>query len=53
MQASSLGITLQEAQIHGNEDGEQKRWSSLAGRKRKERLALLNGYVIELRMIKS
>lgn len=30
------------AEIEEN-DGEQKRWSSIAGRKRKERLALLHG----------
>lgn len=28
-----------------SEDTEQKHWSSIAGKKRKERLALLNGYV--------
>lgn len=51
MQAASLGKTLQEAQIHEKEDGDQKRWSSLAGKKRRERLALLNGYVDKLKMI--
>lgn len=30
------------AEVEEN-DGEQKRWSSIAGRKRKERLALLHG----------
>lgn len=43
MQDSSLRNGLKEAEIHESNESEQKKWSSIAGKKRKERLALLHG----------
>lgn len=43
MQDSSLINGLKEAEIHESNESEQKKWSSIAGKKRKERLALLHG----------
>lgn len=43
MQASSVGNGLKEADIDESNESEQKKWSSIAGKKRKERLALLHG----------
>lgn len=37
-----------EADIDENNANNQKRWSSIAGKKRKERLALLRGFVLKL-----
>lgn len=45
MQTSNLINSLREAQIDESNETEQKKWSSIAGKKRKERLALLHGYV--------
>lgn len=42
MQAAELN-NLQVAEV--DENKEQTRWSSIAGKKRKERLALLQGFV--------
>lgn len=43
MQDSSLANGLKEADIDESNETEQKKWSSIAGKKRKERLALLHG----------
>lgn len=37
-----------EAEIDDSNESEQKRWSSIAGKKRRERLALLHGFVLEI-----
>lgn len=43
MHANSLNKGFREANIDENTENEQKKWSSIAGKKRKERLALLQG----------
>lgn len=40
---SSLKKGPKEAEIDESNENEQKKWSSIAGKKRKERLALLHG----------
>lgn len=43
MQTKSLNNGFKEADIDESNENEQKKWSSIAGKKRKERLALLHG----------
>lgn len=43
MQANTSSNRFKEADIDENDGNDQKKWSSIAGKKRKERLALLHG----------
>lgn len=44
MQTKDLNHALACAEIDESNDTDQRRWSSIAGKKRKERLAMLHGY---------
>lgn len=45
MQIGDLSNASKLAEVGENNETEQKRWSSIAGKKRRERLALLHGFV--------
>lgn len=45
-QIGDLSDAPKLAEIDDSNETEQKRWSSIAGKKRKERLALLHGFVL-------
>lgn len=44
MQSGPDKVLATEIELNEDDENGQKRWSSIAGKKRKERLALLNGY---------
>lgn len=44
MQIGELNNAHKVAEVDDGNDKDQKRWSSIAGKKRKERLALLHGF---------
>lgn len=45
MQTGDVSNASKLAQVDENNEKDQKRWSSIAGKKRRERLALLHGFV--------
>lgn len=53
MQSGPDKVLATEIELNEDDENAQKRWSSIAGRKRKERLALLNGYNIIIITTKS